>query len=438
MDLKWGWICLIIALCLRILVHGVIHSYGVFLANFSREIEDTKVATLAWVGAVAYGVVETGTPIALILVRKIGARNTVVIGVLAASTGLYLSGIAGNPRQLFFTYSLLTGSGMLLMNKPVFFLLDKYFPRDHEYHVLTTSVPRWSNSLGPLLFNPLSAALIGRIGWNMTFVTYGTLYLLVGGAGAYCIRDAPEATQEEAQEDTKDQRRHGESKLTESTGMFVVVCAGLLFFAAVFCWAFVVFDPTFILVKHMETLGFHESTGAFAVTVFSASDLVGRILITLPSDKLVKGRIVYLSAVCCFLLGIQNFFMGFSTGYALVLSYAIMAGFTTGLMGALKFPLCDEIMDGHYTHELFALSGLASGTALILGIVAAGEIFDTTGSYQTVFFLELGAFWMAALAFGAIVMLRNKVLRKSLPNTDEKMPLVASGQILEVPSTPVI
>lgn len=111
----------------------------------------TSIFSVGWIGATAYGLVNAGTPVLLLLYRRIGPRKTAVIGVFIASLGLAISGCVDDPVEIFFSYGVMTGIGMLLINIPPFFLLDMYFPLENPYHVLTTSMLMCTLPLGETL-----------------------------------------------------------------------------------------------------------------------------------------------------------------------------------------------------------------------------------------------------------------------------------------------
>ncbi|XP_013385763.1 uncharacterized protein LOC106155446 [Lingula anatina] len=169
-------------------------------------------------------------------------------------------------------------------------------------------------------------------------------------------------------------------------------------------------------------------TAAATVTIYSSADLCGRLFTSFLGDRLFKKRVMYLNIACCLLLGLENFAAGFATLYYQLVIFCVVAGFTAGAMTAVLFTSSSEVLDGWFTQELFAVSRVGSGLGIIVGIGMTGVIYDLSGSYHYVFHINLGVFAFAALCFGAVVLIRNCILRKQ-PNEDsEELPLTRPVQ----------
>ena len=79
-------------------------------------------------------------PVATYITYKIGTRPTVLTGIVIVSAGLLLTAVAPNIGVMFLVYGIIVSIGITLVVHPPFFLLDEYFPYDHQHHVLTTSI----------------------------------------------------------------------------------------------------------------------------------------------------------------------------------------------------------------------------------------------------------------------------------------------------------
>ncbi|XP_013385761.1 monocarboxylate transporter 13-like [Lingula anatina] len=242
-DTSWGWIILVFAVAMRTTIHGMLTSYGEFLATFSNVFQEPNMAFFGIIGSTAYGIISIGTPIALALTRWIGARRTVFIGVFLLSLGVALSGVVDQPLELFFTYGLLGGCGALLTNNPPFFLLSQYFHRDHKYYILTSSLPMVSFCLGSLIFNPIIQAMITSIGWKCTFAVYATLIFTVGCTAAATFRENEDQDENDKTSLIKDEP----DSMKPSKWLFVFSAS--VYVITMFTRSMALFTPVFIMVR---------------------------------------------------------------------------------------------------------------------------------------------------------------------------------------------
>ncbi|XP_013418639.1 monocarboxylate transporter 13 [Lingula anatina] len=414
--LYWGWIILVASMVIRTWVHGIVGSYGSFLVVFSHHFSSTKMLLLGWIGATTYGLVNAGTPILLLLYRRIGGMRTAFIGVFVASLGLALSGVVDNPVAIFFTYGVMTGMGMLLINIPPFFLLDMYFPLDNKYHVLTTSMLMCTLPLGSLVFNPITSRLISDIGWKNTFAFYGVAIFVLGCISAATFRVkreddiAPEDNEKTSLTDAEDGiiKPKEEPEISKK----VLIFLSIIWFFCKLAKATAYFGPLFIMVKHLETLGYTRDQGAVAMTIISSSELFGRLVTCVFGDKYAKGKFIYLYAICTFLLAIENFGAIFATTYNQVVMFGVAAGLTGGPVVAGVFTTCAEVLDGPFVHELFTICRVGLGSGMILSALIAGAIYDTYGSYHYVFAANVGIFLLSSLLYSSIALFRNFFIRK--------------------------
>ncbi|XP_013408375.1 monocarboxylate transporter 10 [Lingula anatina] len=391
-------------------------------------------AFLDTIGATAYGITSIGTPLALVMKRCFGARKTVFIGVSAISLGTALTGTVDHPEEMFMTYGIMVGCGTLLANNPPWFLLSEYFTKDHKYYVLTSSLPTLSFSLGSLIFNPCTQALIHSIGWRNTYAFISILTFVVGMSAMATFREngEPKVAQQEApssgdgQSSNEDDSNSGAVEPLANPPIWLVLVSGSVYVLSMGLRSMALFTPVFILVKHLQNLGVASMSAAAVVTIYSTADLCGRLFTSLLGDKLFKGRIMYVNIVCSVLLGLENFAAGFAVQYYQMVIFALVAGFTAGLMSAGIFASSSEVLDGWYAHEIFSFSRVGNGIGVIVGLGLSGFIYDLTGSYHLVYHLNLGVFLLAGTGYGITILLRNRKLRNRSTDNSEHIPLNSS------------
>ncbi len=84
-----------------------------------------------FMGSLAIGIPCLSAPLGTWVAFRIGTRPAVLIGLVIASAGLFLTSVAPTFEVLFFVYGLILPVGHIFVNTPPFFLLDEYFPYDH-------------------------------------------------------------------------------------------------------------------------------------------------------------------------------------------------------------------------------------------------------------------------------------------------------------------
>ncbi|XP_077989622.1 monocarboxylate transporter 13-like isoform X2 [Glandiceps talaboti] len=106
---QWGWIVVVSAVIVRLIVMGMATTGGVFIVALLEDF-NANAATIAWIPALRISIVSFVSPVAGLLNDKYGTRVIVFIGGIISTCGLLLSSFAMNPVYLYFTDGVLTGS----------------------------------------------------------------------------------------------------------------------------------------------------------------------------------------------------------------------------------------------------------------------------------------------------------------------------------------
>ena len=110
--------------------------------NFVDIIPILRVFT-DWIGTLSFCISLSCAPLSVAFIRCLryrGYRLGSIIGTLILTVSCLSSSFAQNPEWLFVTHSLLYGVGSSLVYMASSLVIGEYFAKDHEYHVMATSI----------------------------------------------------------------------------------------------------------------------------------------------------------------------------------------------------------------------------------------------------------------------------------------------------------
>jgi OFA family oxalate/formate antiporter-like MFS transporter len=165
------------------------HSGGVFVIPIATDTGWSRGAIASAIGSTSL-ILGLMSPVTGILVDRLKPRRFAMLSMLSIGLGLILLGLVPQSAETF-----------ILMMGVAAILASGQMP-----HAYTLSVASWFErrrglalgtilsftGVGLALFAPLAAALIGELGWRMTYVTMGATVGILGFiAAATLVRDPP-------------------------------------------------------------------------------------------------------------------------------------------------------------------------------------------------------------------------------------------------------
>ena len=119
-----------------------------------------------------------GQPFAGALADRFGAPVVLCVGAVVYAAGLALLAYSSTPLQLHITAGALVGFGMSGSSLMIVIgAFGKLMPE--QWRSLAFGAGTAAGSFGQFLFSPLSVALIGAVGWQTTLVILGATVLLI-------------------------------------------------------------------------------------------------------------------------------------------------------------------------------------------------------------------------------------------------------------------
>ncbi|USP81604.1 hypothetical protein yc1106_08878 [Curvularia clavata] len=267
-DGGYGWI---IVLCCSITTfchNGIINCWGVLQAALlTSTLKHVPPSTLAYVGSLALSGGALYGLLAVRLMRHIGCRLTILLGILLM--GLSLIGASfctSNLAGLFGTYGLVGGTGMAMVYAVANTLPVQYFSARLG---LANGLIKLGGGIGGCVMALALEALYRRVGIAWTFRIQGLLTMALGLPAACMLKD----------------RVPLRNVPFVDLSMFKSVTFIATFVASAI-GVFALFVPNYYLPLFAASIGLSSSTGAGLVAAFNACSAIGRFIAGPLCDKL--------------------------------------------------------------------------------------------------------------------------------------------------------
>ena len=291
------------ALCINLSI-GQAYAFSVFNLPLTRvkgilssAPDDWRLTTLGWIFTLAYVFLGLSASIAGRWQERVGPRASGLVAAACFGGGFFLSALGVWTHQiwlLYFGYGVIGGCGLGIgFNTPIPVLL-RWFP---DRPGLATGFAVMGFGGGAIIGAPLAQSLTARfasqtsVGVAETFVTMGTLYLLLMSAGALLFRLPPEdwrpAEWSSVSGDGRVSPRSGldldEAMRTRQfwllwSALLVNVTAGLG-----------VLGQAAPMIQEVFS-GFSSSAAALFVAILSVFNMAGRLLWAWLSDTIGRRR----------------------------------------------------------------------------------------------------------------------------------------------------
>ncbi|KAM7389831.1 hypothetical protein PAMP_023785 [Pampus punctatissimus] len=127
----FGWLVVFAATWCNGSIFGIQNSFGILhmmLVKEHADIHDKKSQfKVAWVGALAMGMIFLCSPVVSIFTDRFGCRKTAIGGAIVAFIGLLSTSFADSLSLRYFTYGILFGCGSSFAFQPSLVILGHYF-----------------------------------------------------------------------------------------------------------------------------------------------------------------------------------------------------------------------------------------------------------------------------------------------------------------------
>ena len=173
-DGGWGWAVVLAGFTVHLLLDGINYTFGILLGPIARDLGSDE-ATVVWAGSLLVGVNLLSGPLVGGLVNRFGCRPVAVAGSVLSAAAMAASTLARDVVTFILVYGVLGGLGFGLVFLPAVVCVGLYFERRRA---LATGVAVCGAGVGAIVFAPVAASLVARLGWRATNLVFSGLCLL--------------------------------------------------------------------------------------------------------------------------------------------------------------------------------------------------------------------------------------------------------------------
>ncbi len=388
---KFNWlhpIIIVVCGCLVIFIgFGIRSTMGVFLVPITEQYDWGR-SIFAFAAALQNLFWGFSQPIFGAIADRFGSGRVILIGGICYVAGLALMIVSSTPLGFYIANGALIGFGL---SGTTFAIVLAVIARavPERQRSMALGIGSAAGSLGQFVLVPLGNSLILQFGWVSTIAMLSCLMLLVIPL-SFVLSGKPEISgPEQTLKAAVSQAARHPGYVLLTSGFFV--CG---------------FQVTFIgihLPAYLTDIGLSSNVGAWALSIVGLFNLVGTLLAG------YMGNIFKKKSILSFIY----------LGRAIVIAVFVMlppsvpnALIFAGCMGILwlaTIPLTSgivsQVFGARYLGTLFGFVFLGHQIGSFLGVWMGGLLFDTTQSYEVV--------WWICVALGIIAALLHWPINES-------------------------
>lgn len=378
------WLVIVCGCLISLLSFGPRSVLGLFLVpmtetqGWSREIFALSLAiqNLMW------GI---GQPFAGAVADRYGTGRVLAFGGLVYAGGLVLMAWAPTPAWLHVSAGLMIGLGMAAAS---FSIVLAAFGRrvPPEKRPMVFGIGTAAGSMGQFLFAPMGRAFIADYGWEQALILLGVIMLAIPVL-AFALRGRSD--QSAAADFIKNQTLTQAVTQAFAHRSYVLLVIG--FFVCGFHVAFI----TAHLPAYLEDLGMDPTLGAWSLALIGLFNVIGSLASGVISGRYSKP--IFLALIYLARAAIIALFLILPISTLTVLVFSA----TMGLLWLSTVPPTSAlvaIMFGpKYMATLMGIVFFNHQLGAFLGVWLGGRLYDTTGSYDVVWYLGIALGILAAI-----------------------------------------
>ena len=386
----YGHLMVLAGFFILVYMFGALYSFGVFLKPMLNELGGTRASisgaySLCFFLSGALSMATGG------LTDRFGPRVVMSWAGLLIATGYLLLSRANTILELYVYYGLFVGAGMSGGMVPVLSTIAKWYEKRKG---LMTGFAVAGVGAGTLIVPPICNALIYTYGWRNSFLFMGmAAFVAIIGPAQLFVRDPrlkgllPFGADRAMMDPVQWEAEGLSMQEAYRTGLLWVI------FAIYVCAGFFIQIVLVHIAVYAASLGVSPSGGAMLLSVMGMGSLAGRIVGGAASDRLGSRRMMIAAST---LMTAQFSWLLFSEHTWMLFFFALFFGLVYGEILCLM-PLLPAELFGLKNHgAIMGIITFASTIGGSMGPVAAGAVFDATGSYRIVWLICMG---VAAVSF---------------------------------------
>ena len=392
----YGYIVVLAAFFVLMIMLGLLYSFGVFLKPLSAEFGWTRTMPS---GAYSMGLFVTGLLYMVTgrLTDRFGPRIVMTACGFLLGLGYLLMSQISALWQLYLFWGVIVAMGISGGFVPMTSTVARWFVKKRG---VMTGIVVAGTGVGIIIVPPVASWLILSYGWRTSFIVLGIIALVLLILAAQFLKRDPSKT---------GQLPNGENELRQEN--LVSEARGFSFREAIHTKQFrMVWSIYFLLgacllavmvhiVPHATDLGISAMVAAGILAIIGGLSIVGRIGGGSVSDRVGRKSTLIIGFI---LLLVALLWLQLAREPWMLYLFAILFGLGTGGLVTLQSPVTAELFGLRAHGAILGTVVFGTTTGGAIGSLLAGRIFDITASYYLAF-LVCAALTIASLILASLL-----------------------------------
>jgi MFS family permease len=374
----YGYIVVVAAFFVMLLMWGIFFTFGIFFKPLSTEFGWTRAVTS---GAFSLNWIIQGL-LAIVAGRvndRLGPRIMITVCGSILGLGYLLMSQISALWQLYLFYAVLIGIGMSGTFVPLTSTVARWFVKRRG---MMTGIIVAGISIGGLLAPPVANWLISIYDWRVSYIILGSIALVVVVLVAQLLRRDPTQVRQMPYSENKEEMglkggtEVASLKEATSTRQFWLI------FSMFFCLGFCMFTMLVHIVPYATDLGFSAASAANILATVGGVGVIGRVVLGNVADRIGNRQVFIIGFV---LMAAALFWLVPATEAWALYLFAAVFGFASAGCATSESPLVAEFFGLRSHGFILGVDNLGYCIGASVGSFLGGYIFDVTSSYHLAF-----------------------------------------------------
>ncbi|XP_030622177.1 monocarboxylate transporter 8 [Chanos chanos] len=447
----FGWLVVFAATWCNGSIFGIQNSFGILHKMLADESEEANAHAsqfkVAWVGALAMGMIFFCSPVVSMFTDHFGCRKTAVGGAFVAFLGLLSSSFATSLGQRYFTYGILFGCGSSFAFQPSLVILGHYFRRRLG---LVNGMVTAGSSFFSMGLTVLLNKVVRPLGLSRTFQIL-SLFMLIQSLLALAFKPLlPSGGGPGPGMGPAESPQHGSGVQGPAGGKWQRGLAQIrkyfnvrVFHIATYrVWAFGVatavlgyFVPYIHLIEFVEEQFGKTPKEWILLVCIGASSGVGRLVFGKVGDLIPGVKKIYMQVASFMLLGLMSMMIPQCKVFEGLVVVCIFMGLCDGCFITIMAPIAFELVGPMQASQAIGyLLGLMA-VPMTAGPPIAGLLRDYFGNYHVAFYLAGVPPMVGGIVLYFVPMVHRRLQRQQRaepgdPSMDKMLKNCSNGDML--------